>query len=148
MSEQEATLEETSEENPSPTELAPPESITGIMLPPPITGVMLIRLRQRVGMTQAEMARGLRVTRQTVCEWERGRRAIPPRQYTAILDLLDVAAATLDTLARRLLAHPLAPLLLTSDSNTANTANGVATGPADTVRTRCGHFPDTSQTSA
>lgn len=82
-----------------------PLAITGLLLAPVITGVLLVRLRRQVGMSQSEMARGLLVTRQTVCEWERGRRLIPIRQYTAIVDLLDVAAAALDALARRLLVH-------------------------------------------
>ena len=53
------------------------------------TGILIQRARQRKRMTQAQMARLLGVTRETVSGWERGT-AFPARNAGAIEELLGI----------------------------------------------------------
>jgi DNA-binding transcriptional regulator YiaG len=43
-----------------------------------MTGPELLAWRQRLGLTQIEAARRLAVGKQTLCQWETGRRKISP----------------------------------------------------------------------
>jgi DNA-binding transcriptional regulator YiaG len=58
------------------------------------------RFRLSAGLSQAELARALKVGRSAICHWEAGRR-VPDRCSTALLIGLSGGALTLNDLAPR-----------------------------------------------
>lgn len=58
-------------------------------MPFTLTGSDVKRLRESVGVTQADLARHLGYTKSAVCNWERRpAHSIPRTQYQAVLDYL------------------------------------------------------------
>ena len=49
-----------------------------------MTARVLKRLRKKLGLSQAALARELRVEKDTVARWEQGRRAISPMAEVAL----------------------------------------------------------------
>ena len=59
-------------------------------MPFTLTGSDVKRLRESVGVTQADLARHINYTRQAVCRWERrANLSIPRTQYQRVLDYLN-----------------------------------------------------------
>jgi len=58
-------------------------------------------MRRRVGLSQAELARRLSFSQQTISSWECGRRRILPVLSAQLLDVLQIARAQHDELRAR-----------------------------------------------
>lgn len=68
-------------------------------MPITITGATVREHRERLGISQTELARALGYTRQAICKWESHRdRSIPRTQYERVLTFLAARQQALNAL--------------------------------------------------